>query len=62
MAVEQPAKRYSGGPLTASRLLMFIACVLFVVASLGAGGFIKAVDWLPWALGGLAAVALAWAA
>ena len=60
MANQPP--RYTAGPITASRLLMFVACLLFVVAALGAGDVIKAVDWLPWALGGFASVALAWAA
>lgn len=57
-----PGPRQSNGPLTVNRVLMFAACGLFVVAALGAGDVLKSVDWLPWALGGLSAVALAWAA
>lgn len=53
----RPAWNYSPGGI--SRILMFVACILFVVASLAAGGVI---DESPWAFGfgGFAAVALSW--
>ena len=48
-------------PVSLSRVLMFIACLLFVLAALAAGNIITSVA--PWAFGfgGFAAVALAWA-
>jgi hypothetical protein len=44
--------------LTVSKLLMFAACVLFVVAALAAGGVLAVAAW-PFAFGALAAWALA---
>jgi hypothetical protein len=57
----QPQTRtfYTSGTITLSRVLMFIACVLFVVAALAAGDVLKSVSWAPWALGGFASWALA---
>ena len=43
-----------------TRVLFLVAAILFVISSLFAGGVISGY-WLPWALGGLAAIALAWA-
>ncbi len=46
---------------TAQRILFLVACVLFVIASLISGGIINSLgSYVPWTLGGFAAVALAW--
>jgi hypothetical protein len=48
--------------MTASRVLFFVATVLFVIAALIAGNVVfKGSNYVPFALGGFAAVALAWA-
>ena len=44
--------------LTVSKLLMIVACILFVVAALAAGGVLAVAAW-PFAFGALAAWALA---
>jgi hypothetical protein len=56
----QPATRhYYAGTWPVARLFMIVACVLFVIAALIAGNVIlKGGDYLPWALGGFASVAL----
>lgn len=60
MTTQQPGTRtFYSTVWTLSRILMFIACVLFVVAALAAGDVLKSVAWAPWALGGFAAWALA---
>jgi hypothetical protein len=57
----QPQPVIAVGTITFSRVLMLIACILFVIAALAAGGVFTTVS--PWAFGfgGFAAVALAWA-
>lgn len=47
-----------GMTLTVSKLLLFAACVLFVIAALAAGGVLATGAW-PFGFGGLAAWALA---
>lgn len=48
-------------PVYLSRVLMFVACLLFVLAAMAAGNIITSIA--PWAFGfgGFAAVALGWA-
>jgi hypothetical protein len=55
-----PGYRYAVGTWPVSRLLFFVAAILFVIAALAAGGTF-ATNWLPWALGALAAAALGFA-
>lgn len=56
-----PARPVAVAPVYLSRVLMFIACLLFVLAALAAGNIVTSVA--PWAFGfgAFAAVALAWA-
>lgn len=56
-----PARPVAAVPVSLARALMFIACLLFVLAALAAGNIITSIA--PWAFGfgGFAAVALAWA-
>ena len=58
----EPARPAAATPVSLSRVLMFVACLLFVLAALAAGNIITSIT--PWAFGfgGFAAVALAWAA
>jgi hypothetical protein len=59
-AQPQPACRhYYAGTWPVSRLFLIVAVILFVVASLMAGGVLfKGDGYLPWMLGGFASVAL----
>ena len=65
MAQPAPAQasgpRYAPGYWPPSRILMFIACALFIVAAL-----VAAFNWnigpaLAWAFGGFAGIAASWA-
>lgn len=58
----QPQRTYAVGSFPVSRLLMLVACVLFVIAALIAGAVLDSGgSYIPWVLGGFAAVALSWA-
>jgi hypothetical protein len=50
-----------GGVIPLSRILMFAACVLFVIAAFAAGGdeLGRITAWA-WGFGGFAALALSW--
>ena len=57
----RPVRTVAAMPVSFSRVLMFVACLLFVLAALAAGNVIGSIA--PWAFGfgGFAAIALAWA-
>lgn len=56
-----PTRTVAGSPLTVGRLFMFVAIVLFVVAALMAGNVVfKGDNYIPFLIGGFAAVAAAW--
>jgi hypothetical protein len=57
----QPAHPVLVGTFPLARLLFLVACILFVIAALIAGGVFSTGNYLPWVLGGFAAVALGWA-
>jgi hypothetical protein len=59
----QPAvHHYYAGSWPVSRLFLIVAVILFVIASLMAGGvLLKGGGYIPWMLGGFASVTLSWA-
>jgi hypothetical protein len=68
MAVQEPGRpvqeRYAyAGSIPFSRILMFVACVLFVLAAFAAGGGhpLAGIAAWSWGFGAFAAVALSWA-
>lgn len=57
-----PRRVYAVGVFSLYRVFMVVACILFVIAALIAGQvFSTSASYIPWTLGGFAAVALAWA-
>lgn len=51
-------QKIAGRDITLAKILLFVGCILFVIASLMAGGVISGAMWA-WAFGGFAAWILA---